>query len=194
MRAFRIGYVFTLSFLLILAVVMLTFGFYPAPVGPKAPEYPTYPSMSYDSTNTTAYSKQQAEYDGLRKSYDEEKKQYDENQKTFLQTDIVPYARNVFMIWLLALVAFQVVGLLFVRRLGLPLVGAGYSFSGVWAVFLGPIGGFLWFASSIVSAFGQRANQQLVLDPLNQSIGIVSLLGVIVLSVLGFALLKEEKK
>lgn len=172
MRAFRIGYILTFSFLLVLMVVSMTFGFFPAPTGPKSPTYPTsssYSDPSY-SQNLTQYDKQQ--------------KQYQESQKTFLQEKIVPYARNVFVSWIILLITFQIVGMV-AGYWGSGLVGAGFSFSGVWAVIFGPLGGLLWFANSLVASLGRTADNQFSLEPIYQAIGLTSLVGVIVMSVLG---------
>jgi len=170
-RAFRIGYILTLSFLLVLMVVTLTFGYYSAPKGPKAPEYPAGSSLS---------STYQTEYD----QYQKDRKKYEDQQEGFLQEKIVPYARNVFVIWIIFLLIFQVVGIV-IARFGSALVGAGFSFSGFWAVVFGPLGGLLWFVNSLVSSFGRAAEQQFNPEPILQAIGITSLIGVVVISMLG---------
>lgn len=184
MRAFRIGYILTLSFLLILTLVMLTFGFYPAPTGPKMPEYPNYASDSTDSYDPTAYQRQMNEYTEAQETYKAQ-------QSTFMQDHIVPYARNVFVIWILSLVVFQVVGLILIRSVS-DIAGAAFSFSGVWAVIFGPLGGMLWFASSLAASFGARADQTYSAEPIFQAIGIISLLGSIILTVLGIILMKKH--
>lgn len=189
MRAFRIGFVFTLSFLLILTILMMTLGFYPAPVGPKAPEYPTSTTTSvYPSTTTASpddYTKKYAEYD-------QAKKQYDQDQKTFLQDKIVPYARNVVVFWVLMLVLFEIAGVILVKRFS-EVVGAGFAFSGVWAVIFGPFGGILWFVNSVVSSFGSRANQTFSADIIFQSVGIMALLGVIAMTATGFYFFRKAR-
>jgi hypothetical protein len=51
MRAYRVGFILTVSFLVLLSVICLTLGYMPAPTGPKAPEYPTYPSLTTQTQN-----------------------------------------------------------------------------------------------------------------------------------------------
>lgn len=189
MRAFRIGYVVTLSFLLLLMVITLTLGYFPPPQGPKAPEYPSssrYPSSSGTSYDSTDYSNQQ-------RTYNERKKQYDEDQKRFLQDKIVPYTRNIFVSWIFMLVLFEVIGIVLVRSIS-EVVGAAYAFSGVWAVVFGPFGGLLWFINSIVSNFGTRAEQKISTETITTSIGMSALLGVIVLTTLGIFYFKNMRE
>lgn len=181
MRAFRIGYILTFSFLLVLMVVSMTFGFFPAPTGPKAPTYPT--SSSYSDPS---YSQNLAQYD-------KQQKQYQDSQKSFLQEKIVPYARNIFVSWIILLIMFQIFGML-IGYWGSGLVGAGFSFSGVWAVIFGPLGGLLWFANSLVASLGRSAESQFNADPIYQAIGLTCLVGVIVLMVLGIFLYGRVKQ
>ncbi|HEY4694636.1 MAG TPA: hypothetical protein VIH52_01580 [Candidatus Nanoarchaeia archaeon] len=187
MRAFRIGYILSLSFLLILTVVTLTFGFYQPPSGPKAPEYPDSSSSLYDSSGDLSddvYQRRLDERDKQLDEYDAKQKIYEEQQKTFVKDKVVPYARNVFAFWVVMAVGFQVIGLL-LSKFRSPLVGAAFSFSGVWAVILGPLGGLLWFVNSLVSSFATQAEQEFTTESIFQTIGLISLLGVALLTTLG---------
>ncbi len=192
MRAFRIGYVFTLSFLLILSVLMLTLGYYRAPVGPKAPEYPTSTTTPAMPSTTTSDTITSMDYTSPYTEYEKAKKQYDQDQKTFLQDKIVPYARNVVVFWVLMLVLFEVAGVILVKQFS-EVVGAGFAFSGVWAVIFGPFGGILWFVNSMVSSFGNRANQTVSADIIFQSVGIMALLGVIAMTATGFYFFRKAR-
>lgn len=193
MKAFRIGYIVTFSFLLILMMVSMTVGFFPAPTGPKRPEYPKYDSSasrlqlqqnSFDNgslnTNQDSYSAQMDEYENQLKIYEEE-------QKTFMQAKVIPYARNVFVVWLVLIIIFEAVGLL-LSQAGDDLVGGGFALSGVWAVVFGPIGCLLWFVNSLVASMGTRVEQEYTLEPIWQALGITSLLGVVALLLLGLIL------
>ena len=47
MNGFRIGFIGTLSFLMFVAVITGTLGYFPPPEGPKMPEYPKYEATPY---------------------------------------------------------------------------------------------------------------------------------------------------
>ena len=179
MRAFRIGYILTLSFLLVLSIVTLTFGYFPAPTGPKPPEYPTYSS-------TNAYQQQQDAYTAQEKIYQQQ-------QKNFTQDVIVPYAQGVFLGWIIFLVIFQVLGMIFVKFLSVQ-VGAAFSFSGVWAVLFGPLGGLLWFVDNLVSSFANTASNSFSANPIFQTVGIASVIGVIVMTIGGIFVFNLSKQ
>ncbi len=187
MKLFRIGFVLTLSLLLILMVGSITFGFFSAPEGPKRPSYPSYSnsssfgSSSLNNSNSAANLKK---YEEESKKYQEESKVYQEEQKNFVKDKVVPYTRNVVVAWLILLVAFEAIGIT-LTKFGSPLVGAGYAFSGIWAIFFGPIGGLMWFASSLVSQFSTQAEASYSVDPILQAVGVVSFIGVISLTALG---------
>ncbi len=183
MKLFRIGFVLTLSLLLILMVGSITFGFFSAPEGPKAP---TYPSLSNPSLfgNSSITSSNSSAYSSSLKKYEEERKKYEEEQKNFVKDKVVPYTRNVVVAWLILLIAFEAIGVV-LTKFGSPLVGAGYAFSGVWAIFFGPIGGLIWFANSLVSSFSRQAEATFSIDPILQAVGVVSLVGVVALTALG---------
>lgn len=191
MKAYRVGYILMLSFLLVLFIVSLTLGFYPAPKGPKAPEYPTYNSYDSSSYNRNTYgSGSNYGYDSYSekmKQYDQDRKDYEAEQRTFVKRKVLPYVRNVFVFWIIVLGLFQVVGL-FLARMGADLVGGAFSFSGVLAVLFGPLTGLIWFANATVQSFSGRVEEQLSLDPLWQALTIVSLLGIIGLTVVGLML------
>lgn len=192
MKAFRIGFITTLSFLLVLSIVTGVLGFYPAPQGEKAPEYPTNTYSSGFDFNSAEYQTQQAENAKKQAEYQENLKKYQESQKTFLQDKIIPYAQTVFVIWIAAIIVFEIIGLVLVT-MSSNLVGSGFAFSGFWAVIFWPIGGIMWFASSLVSSFGGRANQQFTTDPLLQAVCIISVCGIVILSVVGYILELKNK-
>jgi len=177
MRAFRIGFILTLSLLIILTVITLTLGFFPAPAGPKTPEYPSYSSQSSSRYNSDEY-KEKAQ------QYQEEMKKYQDEQENFVKDKVIPYARNVFVSWIVLLLVFQVIGLV-LSKFGSALVGAAYAFSGVWAILFGPIGGITWFVTSLISSFSGRSEETFSVDPIFQAVGITCLIGVAVLTILG---------
>lgn len=183
MKLFRIGFVLTLSLLLILMVGSITFGFFSAPEGPKRPKYPSYSSSSSFGSSSLSNPRNSAYSTNLKK-YEEESKKYEEEQKDFVKDKVVPYTRNVVVAWLILLIAFEAIGVV-LTKFGSPLVGAGYAFSGVWAIFFGPIGGLIWFANSLVSSFSRQAEATFSIDPILQAVGIVSLIGVVALTALG---------
>ena len=180
MKLFRIGFVLTLSLLLILMVGSITFGFFSAPEGPKRPQYPSYSSSSSFGSSSLSNSNSSANL----KKYEEESKKYEEEQNNFVKDKVVPYTRNVVVAWLILLIAFEAIGII-LTKFGSPLVGAGYAFSGVWAIFFGPIGGLIWFANSLVSQFSTQAEASYSVDPILQAVGIASLLGVVALTAMG---------
>lgn len=183
MKLFRIGFVLTLSLLLILMVGSITFGFFSAPEGPKRPKYPSYSSSSPFGSSSLSNPRNSAYSTNLKK-YEEESKKYEEEQKNFVKDKVVPYTRNVVVAWLILLIAFEAIGVV-LTKFGSPLVGAGYAFSGVWAIFFGPIGGLIWFANSLVSSFSRQAEATFSIDPILQAVGVTSLIGVVALTALG---------
>ncbi len=190
MKAYRVGYILTLSFLLVLFVVSATLGFYPAPKGPKAPEYPKYDSYGSSSGSYNDYYNSNSNYDSYNdklKQYDEDMKDYEAEQKSFMRKKVIPYVRNVFVFWIILLAAFQVVGL-FLAKMGADLVGGAFAFSGVLAVVFGPFTGLIWFANSAVSSFSGRSQETFSLDPLWQALTLTSFLGILGLTVLGLLL------
>lgn len=200
-NAFRIGFVVTLSFLLIFSTITFTLGYFPPPEGPKAPEYPTYESsqLSQPLMNNSQQQKMPGQtltpgippsvqytdpYQEKINKYNESKKLYDQQQKTFVKNKIIPYLRNVLVGWILAVIIFEILGLVF-SKLGLDILGGGYAFSGVWSAVFGPFGGLLWFISSWVYALSGKSNQEFSTDPILQAVSLTSLFGVIVLTVFG---------
>jgi hypothetical protein len=186
MRAFKIGYVLTLSFLLVLMVVTLTFGFFPAPSGPKAPTYPSSSSSSdslYGSSSSSSRSSSSSYYKELQQ-YETDKAKYDKEQKNFVKDKVVPYTQGVFISWIVILLIFQIAGLL-IAKFWASFIGAAYSFSGVWAVIFGPLGGLIWFASSLVSSFSGRAEETFSVDPILQGVGLTCLFGVALMTAAG---------
>lgn len=190
MKAFRVGFIVSLSFLLLLAIITGTLGFFPPPKGPKPPEYPKYPS--YNSSDQAAYTKQQADYAEASKKYDEDTKAYQDQQKSFTEKKIIPYARNVFIAWIGIVVVFEIIGLLFVQ-FNSSLVGGGFAFTGFWAVVFGPIGGLMWYASALVSSFARTSSQEFSSDPVLQAICLASFMGALILSAVGFVLENRNK-
>lgn len=189
MKAFRVGFIVSLSFLLLLSVITGTLGFFPPPKGPKPPEYPKYPTVSY---NDPQYAKQQQEYaDGMKK-YSDDQKLYQDSQKNFTQKNIIPYARNVFIAWIAFVVLFEIIGLLFVQ-MNSSLVGGGFAFTGFWALVFGPVGGLMWYASALVSSFARTSSQEFSSDPVLQAISMASIMGALALSVVGFVLENRNK-
>ncbi len=198
-NAFRIGFVVTLSFLLIFSVITFTLGYFPPPEGPKAPEYPTYESPSYPqllnqqqktpiqslNSNTPTYPLQYNDpYQEKLKKYNVDKKLYDQQQKTFVKNKIIPYIRNILVSWILIVVLFEILGLIF-SKLGLDILGGAYAFSGVWSAIFGPFGGLIWFVSSLVYALSGKSNQEYSTDPILQAISLASFFGVVILTVFG---------
>ncbi|HVZ11578.1 MAG TPA: hypothetical protein VG965_00980 [Patescibacteria group bacterium] len=183
-KSFRIGFIVTLSFMLILMVVATTIGFFPPPTGPKAPIYPTYPTGSTLTYGTTLNSPEETKYQNDMKKYQDDQKSYQDEQKNFVKDKIVPYAKGVLSSWVLAIIIFEVVGILLVK-FGSPLVGSSFAFVGFWAVLFGPLGSFFWLVGSLVSSFAGRANQDYSLDPIFKMLAIVLLLGCVVLTLLG---------
>lgn len=192
MKAFRVGFIVTLSFLLLLSVVAGTLSFFPPPKGPQTPKMPDYPSSSSYGSNPALYQKQQDDYNAQYKTYQEDTKTYQEKQKTFTQDKIVPYVRNIFVAWIGIVVVFEIIGLLFIQ-MNSSLVGGGFAFSGFWAVVFGPIGGMMWYASAIVSSFARTSENQFSSDPVLQAVCFASIIGVIVLSFVGFLLESRNK-
>lgn len=191
MKAFRVGFIVSLSFLLLLSVITGTLGFFPPPKGPKPPEYPKYPTSSY-TYNDPQYAKQQKEYSDAMKKYDDDTKTYQDSQKNFTQKNIIPYARNVFIAWIAFVVLFEIIGLLFVQ-MSSSLVGGGFAFTGFWALVFGPVGGLMWYASALVSSFARTSSQEFSSDPVLQAICLASIIGAAVLSAAGFVLESKNR-
>lgn len=230
MRGFRIGYIVTLSFLILFTGASLTLAFYKAPQGPKMPTYPEYPSspvvplsnmsapsqgmmsqiqqvmpgkanqnMYYDSSSSammpapvvspTPYDPYyqdpaQIEYQKKMEQYNKDYKQYQEDQKNFMKDKIVPYVKNVLVLWIVMLVGFELIGL-GLAKLGSTLTGSAFAFTGVWAIIFGPIGMSIFLMNSLVSSYAVRSEQPVSVESIFQTTGFVGLAGVIILTVAG---------
>lgn len=188
LSAYRVGYVITLSFMLIASMFTFTLGYYPPPEGPKRPEYPTYspgPIPLMQSLQQIPYQyPQQGDYD----KYQRELKQYEADQKNFIKDKIIPYTKRVLVGWILVIVLLEVIGLILTNA-GQSFVGGAYAFSGVWAVIFGPIGSLVWFLSAIVSSFAGRANQDYSADPVLKAVSVALIFGSVVLTVFGLILI-----
>ena len=192
MRAFRIGYILTLSFFLVLMVLTLTFGYFPAPNGPKAPKYPSSTDYTYSSDyNTSKY--ENSEYQKSMKQYEEARDKYEKEQKTFIQDKVVPYVQTVFVAWIILFLLFQVIGLV-LAKFGSAFVGAAYSFSGLWAILFGPLSGLVWFVSGLVTSLSGQAEEEFTVRPIFQAVGVTCLVGVIVLTALGVLFFSQVRK
>lgn len=197
MRAFKIGFVLTLSFMIFLGILSCSFGFFPAPVGPKAPTYPSYSNTSLigslsGSSQATSPTQTQLSYDQQMTQYQSDSKKYQEEQKIFIQGKIVPYAQGIFVSWILILIILGIIGILMARFLS-ELVGGAVVFTGVWSAILGPIGGMIWFMNSLVSSFAKQAEAEFSAQPIFQAVGISTIIGVIVLILLGTFLFPKIK-
>jgi hypothetical protein len=192
LSAYRIGYVITLSFMLIASMFTLTLGYYPPPSGPVRPEYPTYSNSSLQQNTLQNNFGTQNTYQDEYTKYQDDLKKYEEEQKGFVKDKIIPYTRNVLVGWVLAIVLFEIIGLV-LTKMGQSFVGGAYAFSGVWAVVFGPVGSLIWFASAIISSFAGRANQEYTADPVFQAVSLALILGSVVLTVLGVVLFGNLK-
>ena len=118
------------------------------------------------------------------KKYDEDMKVYKNTQKVFIKDKIVPYVRNIFVGWIAIVILFEALAIFFIK-IGSDLVGSGYAFSGVWAIIFGPIGGLIWYASALISSFSKQAEQEFSSDPVLKAVTWASIIGVVVLTLLG---------
>ena len=199
MKALSIGYVLTLSFLLVFAVATITAGYFPAPIGPKAPEYPDTSTLDYNISPLSALSTQsqpvqaqafpsyenpQNSYQKSLSEYKAQKKQYEEDQKNFIEAKMIPYVRNVLVAWILVFVLFEVIAMV-IAKLSSAVVGAGYAFSSVFAILFLPFWGSIFAINSLVSTLSQQADRTFSIDPITRTVGIVSLLAVVVLTIAG---------
>jgi hypothetical protein len=191
MKAFSIGYIVTLSFLLVMTLLFATLGFYPAPVGPKSPQYP---NTSYSTSNM---SQEEIERQASRlAAYDRERKKYDEEQKTFASKHLLPYSRNVIVGWIGILVILQIIGVLFLRHT--PHVAGAYAFTGVWAVIFGPFVGTALIAGSVISTINASQAEPVPLDSFYKTVTFFGVLGCVALTTIGMRFLtpahiKKEK-
>lgn len=215
MNGFRIGFIAALSFLITMSVSAYTAAYVPPPTGPKAPEYPTYPTLGTQSQMpqnpisallpqtkpvgqaipqniqtqqyNEAYMEQQRQYQDTLKKYEEDKKKYDEEQKNFEKDKVIPYAQKIITGWIITFVVFQVIAM-FLIKIGADIVGSAYAFSAIWAFIIGPISWISWYASLLISRFAQQAELEYSYTPLYQSITWTSIVGVLVLTILGVLL------
>lgn len=215
MNGFRIGFIAALSFLITMSVSAYTAAYVPPPTGPKAPEYPSYstlgtqfqaqqnpisallpkpsptPPVGAQNIQTQqyneAYLEQQRQYESKLKKYEEEKKLYDEEQKNFEKDKVIPYAQKIITGWIITFVVFQVIAMVLIK-IGADIVGSAYAFSAIWAFIIGPISWISWYASILISRFAQQAELEYSYTPLYQSITWASIIGVLVLTILGILL------
>ena len=91
MKAFKLGFVLMLSFLMFLGIVTCSFGFFPAPIGPKSPTYPSYSNTTSSLLNSMVGASQpSSSYDTEMTKYQTDMKTYQEEQKTFIQNKSFP--------------------------------------------------------------------------------------------------------
>lgn len=199
MNGFRIGFIAALSFLLIIAVFSGTLGYFPPPEGPKAPEYPNYsdlmpyaqPLNVLNQAQVQQFGQTQpvvppveSDYDKAMREYNEAREKYEEEQSTFVEREIIPYARNVFVAWIGLQTLFVLIGILFIK-INSDLVGSAFAFSSVWTIFFLPFGGIIWYASVLISSFAVRAEETYSTDPILQAIMWTSIAGVLLLTIFG---------
>ncbi len=130
------------------------------------------------------YQESLKKYDEDMKKYQEEKKKYDEDQKNFEKDKVIPYAQKVITGWIITFVALEVIAMFFIK-IGADIVGSGYAFSAIWAFIIGPISWVGWYASILISRYAMQAELEYSYTPLYQSIAWSSIIGVVILTVLG---------
>lgn len=227
MRGFRIGYIVTLSFLILFTGASLTLAFFKAPEGPQMPKYPEYPGspalpysaaepaqgilpriqqampgqpmqdIYYDDSTGSAMmpiatptpydyyqDPAQQEYQQKMDQYNKDVEKYQNDQKNFMKDKIVPYVKHVLVLWIVMLVAFELIGLGLVK-IGSTLTGSAFAFTGVWAIIFGPIGMSVFLMNSLVSSYASRSEQPVSVEGIFQTTGFVGLAGVIILTVAG---------
>jgi hypothetical protein len=189
MKAFRIGFIATLSFFIVVGIFSATLGYYPPPKGEKMPEYPTM--GKYDYNDPDGYKKASDEYQKKSDKYSEDLEKYQEDQKSFVKKKIVPYARNVFVGWVLSIALIEIIGLV-VSAAGYQLAGGGWAFAGFWTIFLGPLGSILWYVNTLISSFARQADQDFSTDPILQALAITCFVAVLLMT--GVAIFLERTK
>jgi len=194
-NGFRIGFIASLSFLLIIAVFAGTMGYFPPPEGPKAPEYPNYTDYQFLSQPLNLLNQNQiqqtpidtsyeSEYDKALREYNEAREAYEEEQASFVEEKIVPYARNVFVSWIVLQTVFVLIGVFFIK-INSELVGSGFAFSSVWTILFLPLGGIIWYANLLISSFAMQAEKTYSADPILQAVMWTSIAGVLLLTIFG---------
>ncbi len=187
MRAFNIGFIASLSFLLVLSVMFLTLGFYLVPQGPA---YPVYPSTQPSSYNTDgSYTNEQ---NAVYAKYDSDVKKYEDESKGFMKDRFLPYIQNVFVGWVIVLMFFEIIAIICAKFIS-PVVGGAYAFTGVWAVFGGPIFGMILMSVFGFSNVPTSEETASAIEAMYKMVGIASLLGSAVLTVIGLKLLPIPK-
>ena len=166
------------------AVVTIMIGYFPPPVGPKPPEVPGY---TIPTTNDT--SQYQKQYD----SYTKAQTTYKVKQKKFVQDKIIPYAKNIAISYLVFSITFEVLGVI-IYKFASKLVGAAYVFSVIWAILVSPFASVSFFVNTLVSSLGSQTQIDYNADSIFQAVGITSVFGVAVLTVLGIIFFPRKKK
>ena len=192
MNGFKIGFIVSLSFLLVTAVYAGTLGYFPAPEGPKAPEYPDYGSLSPYSQPLNVFQTQpqqlnipvQSEYERELEQYQKDMETYKTEQETFVDREIIPYVRNIIVAWIIVHTLFVLLGIVFIR-LKSELVGSGFAFSSVWTIFFLPLACTMWYVNLMVSSFSRQSEQAFSVEPIFQAVMWTSIAGVVVLSIFG---------
>jgi len=193
MNGFKIGFIVSLSFLLVTAVYAGTLGYYPAPEGPKAPEYPDYGSLSPYSQPLNVFNQTQpqqlnlpvqSEYERELEQYQKDLDAYKAEQETFVDREIIPYVRNIIVAWIIIHTLFVLLGILFIR-LKSELVGSGFAFSSVWTILFLPLACTMWYVNLMISSFSRQAEQAFSIEPIFQAVMWTSIAGVVVLSIFG---------
>lgn len=129
----------------------------------------------------------ESDYQRRLQQYEKDREKYEEDKADFINDEVVPYVRNVFMIWLVAVIAFELAGILLIK-IGSVLTGSAFAFTGIWAVIFGPISGAIFLMNNLASSYLRRGDEQINVESIFQAVGIVGLLGVVVLSAAGYFL------
>lgn len=116
MKGLKTGYVFVITTLLTLSVVIGIVAFYPAP---KRFDYPTYPQTSGLDYNSPEYKNQQKKYDADLKNYTEKNKD--------ITSKVKIWGEKVFIINLLIGVVLLIIGMLLLNIV--PLLGVAILFA-----------------------------------------------------------------
>lgn len=176
MRGLKTGYVFVMTTLLTLAVVVGIAAFYPAP---KRYDSPTYPRTNTIDYNSPEYKAEQQRYQDEMKSYDEKNKDVEGQRKI--------WGEKVFITNLAIGVILLIGGVLLLDII--PMIGVACLFAAFVLMVFGP--GLTSYYADNTPYFTTKA--QVDLSSYKQIQFVILLAGTIIGTVLGFLKFKPSK-
>lgn len=176
MKGLKTGYVFVITTLTVLSIVVGTVAFYPSPKRFDYPSYPRLGEIDYDAP----------EYKNQLKEYNEDIKKYEESNKD-IEAKLKIWGENAFIVNLVAATILLIAGLLLIYQFTLLAIALLFT-AFVIAVFGSALTNF--YADNTTIPF-LSSKTPVDLSRYKQIQFAISLFGTIIGAVLGFLKLRK---